>query len=89
MANSQTNDYILYEPDEALGPLIGLGHGLLSIVGRLTGMAATTAIVVHASDQPSEYLPWIYSASLVVCGLGAIAQVFQFGDSARGTRSGW
>ena len=84
MANPQTNDYLLYEPDEALGPLISLGHGLLSIVGRLTGMAATTAIVVQAGDQPSEYLPWICSASLVVCGLGTIAQVFQFGRFGSG-----
>ena len=84
MATSQTNDYLLYEPDEALGPLISLGHGLLSVVGRLIGMAATTAIVVQASDQPSEYLPWLYSASLVVCGLGTIAQAFQFGRFGSG-----
>ena len=81
---AQTNDYILYEPDDALPPLNALGHGLLSIAGRLIAMAATTAIVVQASDQPSEYIPWMFSATLVVCGLGTIAQVFRFGRFGSG-----
>ena len=84
MATAQTNDYILYEPDESLPPLAALGHGLLSIAGRLIALAAITAIVVEASDQPSEYLPWMFSASAVVCGLATIAQVFQFGRFGSG-----
>ena len=85
---AQTNDYILYEPDDAPPPLTALGHGLLSIAGRLIGMAATTAIVVQASDQPSEYIPWMFSATLVICGLGTIAQVFRFGRFGSGYATG-
>ena len=88
MAAAQTNDHILYEPDDAPPPLTALGHGLLSIAGRLIAMAATTAIVVEASDQPSEYIPWMFSATLVVCGLGTIAQVFQVGRFGSGYATG-
>ena len=84
MAATQTNDYILYEPDESIAPLAALGHGLLSIAGRLVTLAAITAIVVEASGQPSEYTPWLFSVSAVVCGLGTIAQVFQFGRFGSG-----
>ncbi len=84
LAAGQTNDYILYEPDEAPPPLAALGHGLLSIAGRLITLAAITAIVVEASGQPSEYTAWMFSASAVVCGLGTIAQVFQFGRFGSG-----
>ena len=88
MAAAQTSDHILYEPDDAPPPLTALGHGLLSIAGRLIAMAATTAIVVEASDQPSEYIPWMFSATLVVCGLGTIAQVFQVGRFGSGYATG-
>ncbi len=84
MAAAQTNDYILYEPDEPIPPLAALGHGLLSIAGRLITLAAIAAIVVEASGQPSEYTPWLFSVSAVVCGLGTIAQVFQFGRFGAG-----
>ena len=84
MAAAQTNDHLLYEPDESLPVLAALGHGLLSIAGRLIGLAAITAIVVEASGQPSEYTPWLFSASAAVCGLGTIAQVFRFGRFGTG-----
>ncbi len=84
LAAAQTNDYILYEPDEPIPPLAALGHGLLSIAGRLITLAAISAIVVEASGQPSEYTPWLFSVSAVVCGLGTIAQVFQFGRFGSG-----
>ena len=88
MARSQTNDYILYEPDEAPAPLACLGQGVLTILGRLIAMAATAAIIVQASDQPDEYVAWLYSASLVVCGLGTILQVVRFRRFGSGYPSG-
>ena len=40
-------------------------------------MAASTAIIVQASGQTESYLSWVFSVSLLVCGLGTICQTFQ------------
>ena len=77
MATAQTNEYIRYQPDEPPPPLTSLGHGFQSVMGRLTGMAASTAIIVQASGQPDAYLSWVFFVSLVVCGLGTICLTFQ------------
>ena len=77
MSARQTNDNILYEPHEAPPPLVSLGHGFVSVIGRLANMSAVTAIIVQASGQPDSYLSWVFFISLVVCGLGTICQTFQ------------
>ena len=77
MAATQTNEDILYQPDENPPPLTCLGLGFQSVMGLLTGMAAITAIVAQASEQPEGYLGWIFFVALVVCGLGSICQTFQ------------
>ena len=77
MAAARTNEHILYEPDNPPPPLASLGHGFQSVMGRLTGMAASTAIIVQASGQTESYLSWVFFVSLLVCGLGTICQTFQ------------
>ena len=77
MTAGQTNEQVLYQPDEAPPLLVSLGHSLLSIMSRLTGMTASAAIIAHASGQTDAYLSWILFISLSVCGLGAICQTFQ------------
>ena len=77
MAAAQTNEHILYEPDDPPPTLASLGHGFQSVMGRLTGMAASTAIIVQASGQTESYLSWVFFVSLLVCGLGTICQTFQ------------
>ncbi len=77
MSARETNDNILYEPHEVPPPLVSLGHGFQSVMGRLASMAAVTAIIVQASGQPDSYLSWVFFISLVVCGLGTICQTFQ------------
>ena len=74
---AQTNEQILYEPDESPPPLASLGQGFQSVMTRMAGMAASTAIIVQASGQPESYLTWVYFVSLVVCGLGTMCQTFQ------------
>ena len=77
MAAGQENDNILYQPDESPPPMACLVHGFQSIMGRMASLAASTAIIVQASGEPDSYLVWVYFVSLVVCGVGTIAQTFQ------------
>ena len=77
MTTAQTNEEILYEPDESPPPLAALVLGFQSVMGRMAGLAASTAIIVQASGQPESYLTWVYFVSLVVCGLGTMGQTFQ------------
>ena len=77
LATAQTNENILYEPDESPSPQVSIVLGLQSVMGRLTGLAASTAIIVQASGQSESYLSWVFFVSLVVCGLGSICQTFQ------------
>ena len=80
---ARTNDYIRYQPDESPPHLESLGLGFQRIIGRLTGLAASTAIIVQASGQPESYLSWVFFVSLVVCGLGTMCQtlkVWRFGS---------
>ena len=74
---TQTNDKILYQPDEAPPPLTALGQGFQSVVGRLAAMAATTAIIARAGGQSESYLSWIFFATLAICGLASIFQTFR------------
>ena len=57
---------------------MGLGHGFQSVMGRMTGLAATTAIIAQASGQPDSYVLWIFSLTLAVCGVGTILQAHRF-----------
>ena len=84
MADSRTNDHLIFEPDEVPPVLLSIGHGLLQIVGRLTSMAAGAAIVVQASDLPTEYRAWLFSMSLAVCGIGTIVMIYRFGRFGSG-----
>ena len=77
MAAPQTNDYILYEPNEEPPPMVALGQGFQSVMSRLSGMAASTAIIVQASGQPESYLSWVFFCSLAICGFGTILLSFR------------
>ncbi len=74
---AQTNEHIFYQPDESPPHLASLGLGFQRIIGRLTGLAASTAIIVQASGQPESYLSWVLFVSLVVCGIGTMCQTFK------------
>ena len=78
MAAAQTNENILYEPDESPPHLLSLGHGFQNVITRLANMAATTAIIARAGGQSEGYLLWIFFGTLAICGLGTIAQTFRF-----------
>ena len=78
MSTAQTDTEILYEPDEKVPPMVGLGLGFQQVMGLLTGMAASTAIIVGASGQPEEYLSWVFYCSLTLSGLGAILMASRF-----------
>ena len=43
----------------------------------MTRLAASTAIIVHASGQPASYLSWVFFVSLAVCGVGTMCQTFR------------
>ena len=47
-------------------------------MGRMTGLAATTAIIAQAGGQPDSYVLWIFSLTLAVCGVGTILQAYRF-----------
>ena len=74
---ADANEYIRYQPDENPPFLECLTLGLQSTLGRLTGLAASTAIVAQASGQPDSYLAWIFFISLIACGLGTMLQTFR------------
>ena len=59
-------------------PWWALVLGFQQVMGLLTGMAASTAIIVAASGQPEEYLSWIFYCSLSLSGLGAILMASRF-----------
>ena len=46
-------------------------------MGRLTALAASTAIIAQASGQPESYLSWILFAALLVAGIGTVFQPFR------------
>ena len=73
----QTNNHVIYQPDESLPHLMALGHGLQATIGWFTGVAASTAIIVQATGQSDGYLHWIFFVSLIACGLGTICQTLQ------------
>ena len=70
MATGQTNNDLLYQPDEQPPHLASLGLGFQSVMGRLAAMAATASIIAAAGGQSDSYLSWIFFSALVVCGLG-------------------
>ena len=75
---SQTNEGILYQPDERPNHLSTLAHGFQHVMGAIGAMAATASIVSVAGGQSEDYLAWIFFSSLVVCGLGRILQTIRF-----------
>ena len=75
---SQTNEGILYQPDERPNHPSSFAHGFQHVMGAIGAMAAAASIVSLAGGQSEDYLAWIFFASLVVCGLGRILQTFQF-----------
>ena len=80
---AQTNDSLLYQPDEQPSHPASLLHGFQDVMARLGAMAATTAIVAAAGGQSDSYLSWILFAAFLVCGLGSILQtvrVWRFGS---------
>ncbi len=84
MVTTPTNDHVIYEPDEPIPAHVALGHGFQSIMGRLSGLAASTAIIAQASGQPESYVSWIFFVSLAVCGTGTILQTFRIGRFGSG-----
>ena len=75
---SQTNEGILYQPDERPNHLSTFVHGFQHVMGAIGAMAATASIVAVAGGQSEDYLAWIFFSSLVVCGLGRILQTLRF-----------
>ena len=75
---SQTNERILYQPDERPNHLSTFVHGFQHVMGSIGAMAATVSIVSVAGGQSEDYLAWIFFSSLVVCGLGRILQTLRF-----------
>ena len=74
---SQTNEGILYQPDERPNHLSTFVHGFQHVMGAIGAMAATVSIVAGAGGQSEDYLAWIFFSSLVVCGLGRILQTIR------------
>ena len=75
---SQTNEGILYQPDERPNHLSTFVHGFQHVMASIGAMAATVSIVSVAGGQSEDYLAWIFFSSLVVCGLGRILQTLRF-----------
>ena len=82
--STSENSYLLYQPDESPSHPASLLIGFQSIMGRMTGLAASTAIIVQASGQPASYLSWVFFVSLAVCGVGTMCQTFQVGRFGSG-----
>ena len=82
--STSENSYLLYQPDESPSHPASLLIGFQSIMGRMTGLAASTAIIVQASGQPTSYLSWVFFVSLAVCGVGTMCQTFQVGRFGSG-----
>ena len=75
---AQTNDGLLYQPDEQPSHPESFLHGFQNVMGRMAAMAATASIVAIAGGQSEDYLSWILFAALVVCGVGTMLQTRQF-----------
>ena len=82
--STSENSYLLYQPDESPSHPASLLIGFQSIMGRMTGLAASTAIIVQASGQPASYLSWVFFVSLAVCGVGTMCQTFRVGRFGSG-----
>ena len=79
----QSNEILIYLPDEKPNHGTSLLHGFQSVMGRMAAMAATASIVAVAGGQSESYLSWILFAAFVVCGLGGIfqtVQIWRFGS---------
>ena len=74
----QTNEGILYQPDEKPSHLTSLVQGFQHSIGFIGAMTATVAIVAVSGGQSEDYLRWIFFSSLAVCGVGRILQTFRF-----------
>ena len=75
---AQVNDNILYQPDEQPSHPASLAHGFQNVMTRIAAMAATASIIAVAGGQSQDYLSWIFSSALVVCGIGSMLQPFRF-----------
>ena len=76
-SSTQTNDNILYQPDERPSHPASFLHGFQNVMGNIGAMAAMVSIVSLGGGQSEDYTAWIFFASLAVCGLGGILQTFQ------------
>ena len=75
---AQSNEHLIYQPDERPSHPASLAHGFQNVMTRMASMAATTAIIAVAGGQSEEYQSWIFFAVLVVCGIGTMLQTVQF-----------
>ena len=80
----QSNEHLLFQPDERPNHLAAFLHGFQSVMGRMAVTAATASIVTVAGGQSESYLAWILFAALAVCGVGGILQTVQFGRFGSG-----
>ena len=83
MALAQSNENLLYQPDEQPSHPESLLHGFQNVMSRMAAMAATASIVAFAGGQSESYLSWILFTAFAVCGLGSIfqtVQIWRFGS---------
>ena len=80
---AQSNENLLYQPDEQPSHPESLLHGFQNVMSRMAAMAATASIVAFAGGQSESYLSWILFTAFAVCGLGSIfqtVQIWRFGS---------
>ncbi|MXY47336.1 MAG: hypothetical protein F4Y44_10240 [Chloroflexi bacterium] len=84
MASGNTNDTILYEPEESCPPLTAAITGFQLVVVVIALVVIPVVIVVRTAGLPPEYLRWTVFASLIVCGVATIFNSLKLGRFGTG-----
>lgn len=77
-STDQTNEGLLYQPDERPSHAASFVHGFQTVVTSIGAMAATASIIALSGGQSEDYAAWLFFTSLAMCGLGRILQTLRF-----------
>ena len=84
MASENTNDAVLYEPEESCSILTAAITGFQLAVVVIALVVVPVVIIVRTAGESDEFLRWAVFASLIICGVATIFNSLKIGRIGTG-----
>ena len=80
----RVNEHILYEPDDAIPPLLTLGVAVQGVILMVSNTIMVSTVYALAFDADESYLPWAVFAAMLIGGTVTALQAARLGRLGAG-----